>query len=293
MFSVNSMNAGCYRYEEIDMKTNGYLGEIIDSAYVLAMEDSPRIKTILQRLQFAIPCRKVVIQYNKGYKHCYKPNLKKQKSLYDITDAYYHAFYHYKNNTPNGYERVMILEDDFIFTPLIKEKKTLSDIKGIISSKKPDILQLGHVLSIYNPFFLFYSNYNFKKHLYAPSAHCVIYCKSFIDKFTSDYSIGKFPYDHYDKAFSIDYSNIWVYNKPLGIQPFENTENSKTWNILGINTTDFMLFFIERFKLNDKDDPKSLESGVIKINKINYTLNFLMWLVILVIIIVSMYFTVK
>ena len=38
MFSVNSMNAGCYRYEVIDMKTNGYLGEIIDCAYVLGKD---------------------------------------------------------------------------------------------------------------------------------------------------------------------------------------------------------------------------------------------------------------
>ena len=53
------------------------------------------------------------------------------------------------------------------------------------------------------------------------------------------------------------------------------------------------LFLIERFKLNDKDNPKSLENGVIKINKINYTINFLMWLVILVIIIVIMHFIVK
>jgi hypothetical protein len=293
MFSVNSMNAGCYRYEVIDMKTNGYLGEIIDCAYVLAMEDSPRIKTILQRLQFAIPCRKVVIQYNKGYKRCNKPNLKKQKSLYDITDAYYHAFYHYKNNTSKRYERVMILEDDFIFTPLIKEKKTLSDIKGIISSKKPDILQLGHILSIYNPFYLFHSNYNFKKHLYALSAHCVIYSKIFIDKFTGDYSIGKFPYDHYDKALSSEYSNIWVYNEPLGVQPCEKTENSNSWNIKGISITKLMLFFIDKYKLHDSNNPHAIEKGIKKINKLNYNLNFLIWLVILVIIVVATHFIVK
>ena len=32
------MNVVCHRYEVIDMKTNGYLGEVIDSAYVLGKD---------------------------------------------------------------------------------------------------------------------------------------------------------------------------------------------------------------------------------------------------------------
>lgn len=270
------MNPDSYYYDEITFDTSGYLGKFIDCAYVLTMEDSSRRYTIRERLDYAPPCRRVIIQYNKGYKKSAKPNLPEQKSYFDIIDAYYHALFHYNTNFKNK-GRVLLLEDDFVFTPEIKSSKTHTDIENILNNEKVDLLQLGHVISVYNPTWLFRTRYNFRRHMHAPVCHCVIYSEGFIEKFLRQYPRGEFPYIHFDKAHSSEYcSNFWVYDYPLAVQAFSRTENSKNWDILGVKTYDGLSLAIDTFNLNTTDHD-ALTEGFKKTNKFNYLANILGW----------------
>ena len=290
------MNTSCYSYKSFVIEDEVALGEVVDCCYILCMEGSERLKTVMDRLAFAPPCKNVIIQLNKGFKKCNKPNLKQQKSNYDLTDAYYHAFNHY-NNIYKGvkkYQRVLVLEDDFVFTPIIKEKQTLVDLKKFLSeNKKVDIIHIGYFLGINDPRWLLKSNNNFRKMIYAPTSHTVIYCKSFIDKFTKNYSSGKFPYDHFDKTFSSEYSNIWVYNKPLGVQAFVETENSSNWNIFGFNSSKQLFKGIEYFNLNKPDEPNTLFEGFKNVSKVCYITNLVVWTIILVLLLLLLSVSLK
>lgn len=270
------MNPDSYYYNEIEFDTHGYLGDFIDCAYVLTMDNSKRVSTIRERLEFAPPCKKVIIQYNLGYKKSHKPNLPEQKSNYDITDAYYHALFHYNSNFKNQ-GRVLLLEDDFVFTPEIKSPSTYKDIDNLLKNEEADLIQFGHVISVYNPIWLIKNKYNFRRHMYAPVCHCVIYTMGFIDKFLKQYPKGEFPYEHFDKAHSSDYTkNFWVYDYPLAVQAFSRTENSQNWDILGIKTYDGLSIAIDTFNLNSTDNVVLIE-GFKKTNSFNYKANLLAW----------------
>ena len=105
------MNKNSYRYEMIE-SNEGMFDNYIDIVYILTMENSNRREKYMNQINTYTPHKKILIQHNKGFKKC-KKQLYKQTSLYDLNDAFYHAFLNAKEN---NYKNIIIFEDDFFLT---------------------------------------------------------------------------------------------------------------------------------------------------------------------------------
>ena len=212
-----------------NIKTQHYkncLFDKIDATYVLIMDNSTRIKQIQGQLDSFKPTNIVHIQYNKGYKKCHKTShhntSKTIDTTYDdLTHAYIQAFKHAKNE---GYNYVMILEDDCVFSENLRKYDNIEAINNFLPlmSKNEYILSLGCLPFITLP----YSKY-VRKSIISLGSHCQIYSKEFIDKFIDnminekvDGDIDIYFYKHCTK---------YIFKEPLAYQLYEKTENSNNW----------------------------------------------------------------
>ena len=140
-------NSKCYTFKEINV-SEGLFDNVIDCCYVLVLEGSERESTINDRLSImGYPCKKIRIQYNKGFRNCEKV-LKEQKTNYDIIDANNNVFLDAKKNK---FKNIMVLEDDFIFTDRVKNPEIIKDVENLFDSMDVNIFNLGPILFIYNP----------------------------------------------------------------------------------------------------------------------------------------------
>ena len=113
--------------------------DVIDACYALCMENSPREHKLIQELA-NVPVSNVIVQYNPGFKHCSKPHLKKQTTIYDLVDATRNAMC---DALKKGYKRIMICEDDVFFDEQIHDPAILHSVKTFIRKKKTKRVQSG------------------------------------------------------------------------------------------------------------------------------------------------------
>lgn len=214
------MNKHSYRYETIESDT-GMFDNYIDMVYVLTMEDSKRREHYMEQINTYKIHKKILIQHNKGFKKC-KKKLYKQNSLYDLNDAFYHAFLNAKHN---NYKNIIIFEDDFFFDEQIN-KYIVDDIGNFIKTNKYHVYNFGNVYGIPIPIFSTHT-----RNLFLNCAHGVIYninyFNYYIDKYQNTMTCAN--------DFIWNNFNIIKYNyyKPLCFQLFTDTENSSTWPLIG------------------------------------------------------------
>ena len=272
-----NVNQKCYYFEDITLKETGFFDNIIDCCYVLTMENSKRSKNINYRLSImGYPCKKIRIQYNKGFRNCEKV-LKEQKTNYDIIDANNNVFLDAKKNK---FKNIMVLEDDFIFTDRVKNPEIIKDVENLFDSMDVNIFNLGPILFIYNPLYLIYRKHNCIKCQFAPIAHGMIYSPKFYNKFTEEYRLNKITNPHFDYNFNNFFiDGIYCHSNLLCIQSFSETENSKNWGPHLFNKV--TRFFI---KILDLDSDYPLQ-GFKKANLIGYIFNFITYIVLIYLII--------
>jgi hypothetical protein len=138
-----------------------------------------------------------------------------------------------------NYNNILILEDDFIFSP----QTTKTDINRIckfINSKSDSfVYKLGCIPYISLPL----NNYNYIS--FSSATHACIYSKLFILE-TLKKSFYYDGWDHYA-------SNLYTYNyyKPICYQLFPMTENKKEWGYEG----SLINFIINILKLDKQCEP--------------------------------------
>ena len=179
---IYNYNNPCYYFKELNFN-QGIFDDICDGCYVILLENSNREKMLYEQLNKYKPHKKIIIQYNKGFKKCNKL-LYKQTTIYDINDAYYQIF---KDSEFKNFKNILILEDDIIFDNKIKDKNIINDIKNLYKKYNIDIFNLGPFNYILNPFFLIKNRFNCKKLLQASGVHAVIYNNKFKNKFIKSY----------------------------------------------------------------------------------------------------------
>lgn len=101
---------GCYRQQSVHFGDVGVMKGVIDAAYVLTLEDKHRITNFLSRMQQFTPFGTIVVQYNKTYRHCKKPNVTTPDQ--DLRHAMAHCI---RNALKRNEQRVLIMEDDCEF----------------------------------------------------------------------------------------------------------------------------------------------------------------------------------
>ena len=236
----------------------GIFDESIDATYIMTMEYShDRHKNIQKQLESVIPTKNVFILYNKGYKKYDKCifNVKINKTYLDITYTNLYIFSLSKN-----LNRILVLEDDFMFTKNIKHIAIQKEIEQFIINKNVNIYSLGCLSLLINPFTLL--NEHVKCYI-TGQVHAMIYTKKARDKITdlvkSDYTRNNGLEDSCNKI------GVYTYHESLCNQVHEETLNKKEWSNCFL---DFIL--LNLFRLDDKTN---IHKNTIFFNKIFKTIH--------------------
>ena len=255
----------------------GIFDKSTDATYIMTMEYShDRHKNIQKQLESVIPTKNVFILYNKGYKKYDKCifNVKINKTYLDITYTNLYIFSLSKN-----LNRILVLEDDFMFTKNIKDIAIQNEIEQFIINKNVNIYALGCLSPLINPFTLLNEHV---KCLMKSGAHAMVYSKKARDQ-TID--IVKYKFKHNDLKNGLEsVSNIigvYTYHESLCNQVHEETLNKKEWSNCFL---DFIL--LNLFRLDDKTN---IHKNTIFINKIFKTIHIIVIVIVYYSIFIMLY----
>jgi len=202
----------CYYYKIIN-ETKEPLLKNVDVVLILTMEGSNRFNEDPFLLSLA---KKTIIQYNKGYKNCKKPDIIKN-SANDIIHAYYSAFEYLKE-----YNNVIVLEDDAIV--INKDLIVYEKIDNFIKNENFNIFTFGSIglFSKYNnDFYKIFSNYCYSQ--------ANIYSKESRKLLTNNIIKTNFNNGQMDGDYISKLNNIYTFKYPLIVQLLPETENMVNW----------------------------------------------------------------
>lgn len=209
----------CYRHQKMIFGASGegLFDDCVDSAFLLTMENSKR--DWKKEYSKHIPCSRLIVQYNKGFRECSKPQLFEQSTDSDLTDALTNVFL---MALSLNYQRILVLEDDFTFDEYTTKDTTR--ISDWICKHFLDVYNLGPL-----PHFIALPvGYHFRT-LYFFTSHAVIYCNpNYMKRFVMDVLKGtkKIVADRWWNNYPcVKYH----YYKPIAFQIFEVTANSMCW----------------------------------------------------------------
>lgn len=265
----------CYRYENIKYENAPYR-DIIDTVYVLTMENSSRHESVYSQLNQNKLTNNVNIVFNKGYKKCKKIQCTPfeckgiKTPPHDLTHANNEIL---KDAIKNNYETILVLEDDFILSDKINDEKVIRDIKNIIQKKKQGdlVLKLGCFPLVTLPY-----DSNFKRVFFSCGTHAVVYNSNVIRKM---YTSKKFALNDYDSLINTNfYGRQLMYKEPLIYQLWTETENKQYWDDWNgglLNTGEWFFYVVKKLKLN-----KQVEPGTSRVYKYNWIISLLFFLLV-------------
>lgn len=202
----------CYYYKTIN-ETKEPVLKNVDVVLILTMEGSNRFKEDPFLLSLA---KKTIIQYNKGYKNCKKPDSIKS-SFEDIVHAYYTAFEYLKE-----YNNVIVLEDDAIV--INKDLIVYEKIDNFIKNENFNVFSFGS--------FGLFSKYNndfYKIFLFHAACQANIFSKESRKILINNIIETNFSNGHIDDDYISKLDNKYIYKYPLIVQLFPETENMTNW----------------------------------------------------------------
>jgi len=200
---------------------NGLFDSFIDSTYIITMYNSTR--KFKHQLQKYKPTKKCYIIKNYGYKNNdkYIGNNKINTSSFDLIHA---NLYIMRHAIKHNYNRILILEDDFIMTTKLFDTQIINRISTIIKSNDDisSLFLLGClplVSTKYKKFFRKIYNYG--------CIHACIYNKKamnvLLQNKTSLHSTD------FINGFHTFIDLTLTYKEPLIYQTLPITNNKKTW----------------------------------------------------------------
>jgi hypothetical protein len=213
------MISNCYKFKEYNFN-DGIFKNTVDATYIIHLENNNRLTHIMDQLSIYHPTDIVYICFNKGYKKC-----KKQDFIIDppsdLIDAFITIFKHAKIM---NYNNILILEDDFIFSKDILNKKHINNINDfLIKHNNDDFIYLLGCL----PFFMIPYNLHSYRNI-SLGTHAVIYSTKNRKNILNN--IDQKKINEWDGYLNKNFINKYCYYKPLCYQLCEETENSKYWN---------------------------------------------------------------
>jgi len=227
---------GCYTIQKY-VFDDGFLSRSVDATYIFHLEGNGRFSTIEKYLDTYHPTHIVYVFIDKGYKKCKKP-LVKQTSTHDIVYGYTQIF---KHSQANNYSNVLILEDDFIFSPdVLKIEHTNEINRFLIDHKHTEfVYNLGVVPTLVFPYTI--STYRV---IAGGGLHASVYSYKAQTTFINNIKDIGSP-----EGFLMWGNNSikwYMYYKPLCYQTFPNTENSKNYIFGQIDQLSFTMFGLDK-----------------------------------------------
>lgn len=237
----------CYKFTELHYKDPIF--KTVEATYIIHLEGNGRLPAIESQLQRFHPTETVYIAFNKGYKKC-KKDEHINKPPRDLIDAFYTVF---KDAEQKGYERVLVLEDDFIFDDEILDKQHPAEIERFLMEKQGQhfIYYLGTLpalqlstFGLHNRVFL------------SGGTHSCIYTKAFIQNLLQNVPQNTvIDWDYYTTYKCTQYK----YHKSLCYQIFPETENQKHWgddnNFIYLCFQYIIIPFIKYIKIDKTPQP--------------------------------------
>jgi len=268
-------NTHCYNIKKQTYKS-GFLDASVDATYIIHLKDNGRLDHIQGQLNMYHPTKTVYIVFNDGFKKCDK-RLIEQVSYQDLTDAFLQCF---KHANKRGYKNVLILEDDFIFSPEIKKNPVdINNVNKFLNQnrEKEFIYYLGCNPIIIRPCT---SDLNHYKSYKSCSMHAIVYSQGSRSR-PLDLSLK-----HWDVIIENAISNRYFYYKPLCYQTYPDTENKLTWSEKDFAVIGYLKnAIIKGLKLDIKPEP-----GFSILYFAAKVLNLLVFFLFLVIIICIIYY---
>ena len=226
-----------YRFETQEY-TDGLFS--VDAAYVIHLEHNGRLPQLTQELAARHPANVVHILFNPGYKKMAK-DLPQQAPAHDLVHAYKHVF---KDARERGYDRVLVLEDDFMF----RKDLHLSDAAKVNAylethSNRRMMYQLGCIPGLMVPV--------------GGSTYLTIACGTHACVYTRKLRDHVLQYKGYirDWDFFMTFHSLrYAYSIPLCYQLYPATENSDHWMPL-FGYTDFLKKLIRLVGLDKRAEP--------------------------------------
>ena len=220
----------------------------IDATYVLYLQGSPRIKSIKQQIEKYPPTKIVYILHNPGYKKVKKP-LPRQNSEADIALSHIVAC---EFGIKHKHDKIIVLEDDFIFETALLEEGVTEEIEKFISQNTC----VEHYYPGCTPFLAFPVTLDTKhwRVLAGGCTHAVIHTKKGMQRLIEDYNNNK------EDIYGIDLrifatGKCYMYQEPLITQIFPETENKKNAWGRGDVGKDTCSYLITKFGLDTVTQP--------------------------------------
>jgi hypothetical protein len=244
------INEDAYTFELIQNENRLFDNNIVNATYVIYLEGNGRYGHILEQIREFKTTNKIFILHNKGYKKSKKQDYITKPPL-DLVDAYLTIFKHSSNN---GFNNILIFEDDFICDEKLLDTNITNDICSFIDSKENFVYYLGVI-----PYITLNEIGNHKKVILGLATHAVIYSSEFIKKSLQFDQTRITDWDTYLTEAIVCFSlKKYMYNKCLCYQPFPETENSQFWGsdfgTIGKICADILKFGMKTFKFDT--DPK-------------------------------------
>jgi len=235
-------------YTFIEWEFDNSLFDFVDATYILHLEGSPRLKRVKEQIFTNPLTNKTFLVNNPGFRKVSKP-LPVQNSEADC------AFSHYivcKHALANNYQKILILEDDFILEKSCLELSStdISEIKNYITN------DIDHYFLGCTPIITVPTSWNLKHWnvLKGGTTHAMIHTHSGTKKIVEDYEKNPSQIGGIDMYIFGNHS-CHMYYKPLITQTFPDTENKLTCWGGGNLGNDIASLFINILNLDKKTQP--------------------------------------
>lgn len=253
----------CYYYKIIHETANPILKNV-DITIILMMENSDRFNYDPFLLNLT---KKTVIQYNKGFRKCKKPDFI-TKSNEDLNHAYYTAF----KNTQN-LNNVLILEED---AEVLYYDTSHYDIVDKYLSGDFEIFSFAHY-GVFTPI-----DDNFYSSEYTCGTQAQVISKSRRQELISKFTEKNFK-GHVDGNYFV---TATVYKHPLIVQLFTETENRSNWDT-------FEFLSKPTIKLLELDSNINSWETIHFVSKLRGRLNFIILIIVITLVIVFLIYRKK
>ena len=204
----------CYKFEKIEYQDPIFTS--LNATYIIYTKgNQERYANIENQLAKYHPTKTVYILYNEGWRKCNKPS-HIDVTHKDLVDCYLEVFRH--ANIQGFSNNILVLEDDFIFDPLIKDSNVIGHIEEFTMDMGDALYMLGCVPFLQIPSILPH------RRCYSGGTHSCIYTKSLRDRILRTKEGDIIDWDIYNQS-----TTKYMYYTPLCYQRFTRTENSQHW----------------------------------------------------------------
>lgn len=207
--------ASCYEYETFHCDAPRLKG--VQRAYILTMADSARLTGSRMKVLRGL-CRTTVVQFNhKGRSGCQKPACT-QKSNFDIVHAYQAACAHAEHV---GGGPVLFMEDDATVRPDVTQEE-FDLVNEFVTTQDFDVYTFGSI-GVVPPWGNSGDHYSM---LMLWHAQATIWPQATRRKLI-DADVSTIP--HIDAHFLSSMQRKFKFRRPLIVQTFPDSSNSKLW----------------------------------------------------------------